>query len=199
MPPKSPHADNKSSNRFTLAEPHQLFDAQCDSNDVGTIHGENEGESTRLVNFSQAKEATAGDIRKILSVPNEKGHNNVKGKAQVNKSEVHKPDTVIDSTTYRAMNAHITYSISSTNRFHKKSLIDRGANGGVAGDDVRIISYHPNKKVDVMGIDNHSVSSIPVATAGGVVNSTVGPVIVILDQCACMGKGNSMHISVQME
>ena len=70
---------------------------------------------------------------------------------------------------------------------------------GIAGDDVRIIAYHPNKKVDVMGIDNHSVSSIPVATAGGVVNTTVGPVIVILHQYAHMGEGNSMHSSIQME
>ena len=50
-----------------------------------------------------------------------------------------------------------------------------------------------------MGIDNHSVSSMPVATAGGVVASTVGPAIVILHQYAHMGKGNSMHSSVQME
>ena len=33
-----------------------------------------------------------------------------------------------------------------------------------------------------MGIDNHSVSSIPVATAGGVVNSAAGPIIAILHQ-----------------
>ena len=83
------------------------------------------------MNFSQAKKATPGDIRKILSVPNEKGHNHNKKKAQVNKSEVHKPEVVIDGATYRAANGHITYSLSSTNRVHKKSLIDQGTDGAL--------------------------------------------------------------------
>lgn len=198
-PPKPPHKDNTSSNRFTLAELRQLIDAHYDSNNLDATSEDTEEDSTRLVNFTQAKEATPGDIRKILSVPNENGCNNNKKKAQVNKSEVHKPKVVIDGATYRAANAHITYSLSSANRVHKMSLIDRGANGGVAGDDICIISYHLHKKVDVMGIDNHSVSSIPVVTAGGVVNSTAGPAIVILHQHAHMGRGDSMHSSVQME
>ena len=82
----------------------------------------------------------------------------------MNKSEVSKPDVVIDGTTYRAVNAYITYSLLNTNRIHKNSLIDRDANGGVVGDNVRIILYYLHKKVDVMGIDNHSISAIPVVT-----------------------------------
>lgn len=50
-----------------------------------------------------------------------------------------------------------------------------------------------------MGVDNHSVCSIPVMTVGGVVNTTVGPGIVILYQYACVSKGKSIHSSIQME
>lgn len=93
----------------------------------------------------------------------------------------------------------LMHSLSSSSRIHKKSLVNRGANGGIAGDDARIIAHHLHKKVDVMGIDNHSINSMPVVTAGGVVNAAVGPVIVISHQHACMGKGNSAHSSIQME
>ena len=50
-----------------------------------------------------------------------------------------------------------------------------------------------------MGIDNHTVNSIPVVTVGGVVDSTVGPIIAIMHQYAYLGKSNSIHSSVQME
>ena len=47
------------------------------------------------------------------------------------------------------------YSISAYHRTNKYSIIDRGANGGVSGDYVRIININPDSKVDVRGIDNH--------------------------------------------
>ena len=102
----------------------------------------------------------------------------------------------IDGVAHRAIKAYVIYPISNTNRIHKKSLVDQGANGGAAGDDSRAISYHPDRKVDVLGIDNHAVNSTPVVTAGGVVETTVGPIITILHQYAYMGRGNSIHSSI---
>ena len=81
IPTKPPHKGDKGPNRFTLAELHELLSAQYEPNDDSTNHEQDEEESTRLVNFTQAKEVTPGNIRKILSVPNEKGHNNMKKKA----------------------------------------------------------------------------------------------------------------------
>jgi hypothetical protein len=51
---------------------------------------------------------------------------------------------------------------------HKSShsgcaLIDRGANGGIAGNDVQIIST-TGCTIDVMGIDNHQLCSIKIGT-----------------------------------
>ena len=124
LPPKPPYKDNKSPSRFALAELHQLLESQYESTEIESTPEDTDDDATRLVNFSQAKEATPGDIRKLLSVPNKKGHDNVKGKAQVNASKVDKPEVVIDGATYRAANVHITYSLSSSNRIHKQSLVD---------------------------------------------------------------------------
>jgi len=78
------------------------------------------------------------------------------------------------------------------------SLVDRGANGGIAGDDVRIIEKS-DWTVDVRGIDNHQIVDIPIVTAGGVVKTQHGPAIVILHQYAYTGQGKTIHSSAQLE
>ena len=59
------------------------------------------------------------------------------------------------------------------------SLVDRGANGGLAGADIRVISKS-DKCVDITGIDNHCMQSLPIITAGGTTRSDKGPIIVIM-------------------
>jgi hypothetical protein len=78
------------------------------------------------------------------------------------------------------------------------SLVDRGANGGVAGDDVRVI-FKTTRNVDIRGIDNHQVTNIPIGTVGGVVKSQKGPIIVIMHQYALLGKGSTIHSPCQLE
>ena len=53
------------------------------------------------------------------------------------------------------------------------ALIDRGANGGLAGSDVRAI-HIAGREVDVQGIDNHQLTNIPIVTAAGVVETQKG-------------------------
>ena len=65
----------------------------------------------------------------------------------------------------------IQYNVSSHQASKKGSLVDRGANGGLAGEDVRIISKIPGKFVDVSGIDSHKVNDLPIVTAGALVQS----------------------------
>jgi hypothetical protein len=104
------------------------------------------------------------------------------------------------SSTRHVHLAHMEYHIS----FHKAtpgrnlSLIDRGANGGVAGDDVRII-FRTNRTVDIKGIDDHLVNNIGIGTVGGVVNTQHGPAIAIMHQYALLGKGASIHSPCQLE
>ena len=46
------------------------------------------------------------------------------------------------------------------------SLVDRGTNGCVARDNVRIIARNPHQMVSVHGLDDHEVIDIPVGTMG---------------------------------
>src|SRR5688572_1357631 len=95
--------------------------------------------------------------------------------------------------------ASTLYSISSCHATgHKGSLVDRGANGGITGDDVRIIAKN-DRSVDIQGTDNHRVNAIPIVTAGGVITTQKGPVIAIMHQYAYTGKGKSIHSCAQME
>lgn len=91
------------------------------------------------------------------------------------------------------------FSISSCHASgHKGSLVDCGANGGIAGDDVRIIAK-TDRSVDIQGIDNHRINEIPIVTAGGVITTQKGPVIAIMHQYAYTGKDKSIHSCAQME
>ena len=58
----------------------------------------------------------------------------------------------------------------------KKSLMDRGANGGIAGDNVCIIDT-TGRFVNIEGIDNQQVVDVPIVTAGGVTDTIHGPII----------------------
>jgi hypothetical protein len=91
-----------------------------------------------------------GDITRMMSTSNAK-----------------KPPStvVIDGHTYSIKmhcitdttdtNGKITYLASSASSQQGGALIDRGSNGGVAGDDVQVICIDPHRTVDVEGIDNH--------------------------------------------
>ena len=71
----------------------------------------------------------------------------------------------------------MTYQLSKTNRYSPYSLVDRGANGGVAGNDMRAIEKHPDKTCNMRGVDDHEVPSMPMVTAGGVTSTANGEVM----------------------
>ena len=50
------------------------------------------------------------------------------------------------------------------------SLIDRGANGGIAGNDMRLICFDRDRTINVQGIDNHQVPHLKIGTFGATVN-----------------------------
>jgi hypothetical protein len=76
--------------------------------------------------------------------------------------------------------------------------MDRGANGGLAGSDVKVINY-TGRHVDVRGIDEHQIVDIPIVTAGAVMDSQRGPVIGIMHQYAYTKKGKTIHSCCQLE
>ena len=73
-------------------------------------------------------------------------------------------------------------------------LVDRGANGGLAGSDMRVI-YKTHRKINISGIDNHEVTGLDVVTAATLLNTSLGKVIGIFNEYAYLGKGSSIHSS----
>ena len=99
------------------------------------------------------------------------------------------------------MNVHqISYAVSNHCATKHGSLVDHGANGGLAGSDVHIIHKAANPRlVDVTGIDSQQVNNLPIVTVGGVVPSQHGPVIAIMHHYTYMGAGKTIHSSGQLE
>jgi hypothetical protein len=77
-------------------------------------------------------------------------------------------------------------------------LIDRGANGGLAGSDIKVINK-TDRSASITGINNHTLPDLDIVTAAGLVESQNGPIIVILPQYAHHGKGKTIDSSAQLE
>ena len=60
---------------------------------------------------------------------------------------------------------------------------------------MRFVETHIDLKVDMRGIDNNEISSIPLVNAGGLISTITGEVIVIMYQHACHGQNKIMHSS----
>ena len=87
----------------------------------------------------------------------------------------------------------------SVNRSSLHSLVNRGANGGAAGNDVRAIEKHPDKTCDIKGAYNHEVPSMPIVTTGGVTSTISGEFVLIMHQYAYHPKCATIHSSAQIE
>ena len=64
-------------------------------------------------------------------------------------------------TPERSINQHFTYHIAQASQAKHGSLVDRGANGGLAGSDVRILS-RSSRECTVTGIDSHELQGLDV-------------------------------------
>ena len=96
--------------------------------------------------------------------------------------------------------ANLIYRVSEHRRRDTGALVDRGANGGVAGANVRVMQlYSDGRTVDIQGVDNHQTNNVPLGTIGGVITTQHGPVIAVFHQYAVTGRGNTIHSCGQME
>ena len=59
----------------------------------------------------------------------------------------------------RTNNHHSTYDVAQASQAKHGSLVDRGANGGLAGSDVRILS-RSSRKCTVTAIDSHELYTL---------------------------------------
>ena len=102
------------------------------------------------------------------------------------------------NTPERSINHHFTYHIAQASQAKHGSLVDRGANGGLAGSDVRILS-RSSRKCTVTGIDSHELQGLDVVQCAALVETNHGIVNLIMNEYACYGKGHTIHSSGQIE
>ena len=101
-------------------------------------------------------------------------------------------------TPERTINHHFTYHVAQASQAKHGSLVDRGANGGLAGSDVRILS-RSSRKCTVTGIDSHELQGLDVVQCAVLVETNHGIVNLITNEYACYGKGHTIHSSGQIE
>lgn len=97
---------------------------------------------------------------------------------------------------------HIRYKVSAQEitRNNSVSLIDRGANGCVAGAECNWIGGPVSpRNVSITGIDNHQLTNVPIGTVGGYSMSNRGPVICIFNEVAYTGRHKTILSSIQLE
>ena len=98
----------------------------------------------------------------------------------------------------RTINHHFTYHVAQASQAKHGSLVDRGANGGLAGSDVRILS-RSSRKCTFTGIDSHELQGLGVVQCAALVETNHGIVNLIMNEYACYGKGHTIHSSGQIE
>ena len=84
------------------------------------------------------------------------------------------------------MKAYITSGkVTKKPKPHVKweALIDRGANGCIAGRDVRVIAKS-DKTINLSGLDDHTVRNLNLVTAGAMVRMQLGKIIIVFYQVA---------------
>ena len=103
--------------------------------------------------------------------------------------------TMIPEST---INHLFTYHVALASQAKHGSLVDKGANGGLAGSDVRILS-RSSRKCSVTGIDSHELQGLDVVQCTALVETNHGIVNLIMNEYACYGKGHTINSSGQIE
>ena len=81
-------------------------------------------------------------------------------------------------TPERSIKHHFSYYIAQASQAKHGSLVDRGANGGLAGSDVRIL-FRSSRKCTVTGIDSHELQGLDVVQCAALVQTKHGIVNLI--------------------
>ena len=77
-------------------------------------------------------------------------------------------------------------------------MVGRGANGGLAGADMRILQ-NTDRKINIVGIDNHELTGLDVVAAAALFDTQKRLVVGIFHEYAHLGKGRSIHAAVQID
>ena len=99
--------------------------------------------------------------------------------------------------TPRQIQSHQRYVFAEVHQTNHQ-LIDWGANGGLAGADMRVIHTTP-RKINIVGIGDHELTGLNVVTAATLLDTQKCPIIGVFHEYAHLGKGKSIHAAGQLE
>ena len=96
------------------------------------------------------------------------------------------------------INHNYIYHVAQAPQAKHGSLVDRGANGGLAGSGVRILS-RSFRKFTVTGIDSHELQGLDMVRCAALVETNHGIVNLMMNVYTCYGKGHTIHSSGHIE
>ena len=97
-----------------------------------------------------------------------------------------------NGSSYNVNMSHVTYWYLQAISDSIRSLIDGGANDGLASTDMHVLKY-TEQCADITGVGEESINTLPLLTCSGTVHKTQGPVVLIMNQYAYYGKGSTVH------
>ena len=128
--------------------------------ELPTSINEEEFQECQQFNTDQDLEPPTDDILEFIT---SQDHSDDQLDQVLQTYQVYQQSQFETETPPRQMNAHITYHVAQAKQAKHGSLVDRGANGGLAGSDVRILSTSP-RKCTATGIDNHEIPGLDFGT-----------------------------------
>ena len=151
---------------------------------------------SQQVHTHQSDESTA-DTTKIETTPSDPLLAMVHQSIHTSDDDASDITKVLSAKRSRQIQVCKHYIFQHANHTNNQ-LVDRGANGGLTGSEMRVI-YKTHRKINISGIDNHEVNGLDVVTAATLLNTSLGKVIGIFNEYAHLGKGSSIHSSGQLE
>jgi hypothetical protein len=154
-----------------------------------------------------------GDIRHVLAARQD--NDSKKGKTVKVNTESTTPDTLTVGDPTYFLNKGETITFQGNQYFTHSTiicycigqheftatdmaLIERGANGCVCGDYMRVLEGS-ECFVDVSGLGGHRKNQLCIVTAQALMETQKGNVIAVFHQIAILGKGKSILSCIQME
>ena len=101
-------------------------------------------------------------------------------------------EITVNGTTYRSVNAMVRHCIclQANNDMACGTLVDGGANGGLLGEDMRILEHNLNGHVNIIGMAGDDLTNLRLVQAAALVNTVAdGPIVVAMLQHANCGTG----------
>ena len=106
--------------------------------------------------------------------------------------------TQVSPSAYKGHTVTATYNVSQDSRHLYSTLVDRGANGVVSGNDLRLVQSH-NTCTHLTGVGDNTIRDLPLVTCGGTARTNRGDVILLFCWGAHLPEGKTIASAGQME